>query len=197
MEQTTLWVLVLSGVLVLLGFIALLLTKIYAVSGTGETVVDFGILGKMKSNYPALVFVAIGGALSMYAVKTNGEAQHLRSQLEKDLAPVDWLVTGQIVLPADAPKDTLQLGTVDAVPEASPFFINQDGTFELHVKIPHGVDFEKAIQTIAYTSAFGSFQIDPAAEFAKFVANPNESLLQKKEDEVRKYKPVTVVRSSQ
>jgi len=76
---------ILSGLIILLGGVALFLQKIYRIdSGTEEkTVIELPFFGKMSTNFPALAFVFIGAALAGYTLKTTWESE------------VPWVISGK------------------------------------------------------------------------------------------------------
>ncbi|MGH2508312.1 MAG: hypothetical protein ACRDHZ_13055, partial [Ktedonobacteraceae bacterium] len=58
-----------GAILIFLGFIALLSQKIYIDHRTNKaTEIDVPILGKMKANYPALIFVFLGCAVVVFGL---------------------------------------------------------------------------------------------------------------------------------
>ena len=57
---------------IILGFVALLSQKVYLDATTKQpTEVQIPFLGKIKSNYPALVFAFLGAALAFYAFQKS------------------------------------------------------------------------------------------------------------------------------
>ena len=59
----------LASISILLGFIALLKQKTYLDSKTNQpTDVEVPLVGRLKTNYPALVFVFLGFCLAFYVV---------------------------------------------------------------------------------------------------------------------------------
>jgi hypothetical protein len=91
MDFATQWMLILAAFAIVLGFVALLCSKIYVIdNGTGKaTEVDLPLVGKMKTNYPALVFILVGTALATYSL--NQPYLFLDSQ-----QPVLWNIKGQL-----------------------------------------------------------------------------------------------------
>ena len=76
----------LSFLSVALGFVALLAQRTYLDKETQKPVeIEIPVFGKMKSNYPALLFVFLGFALAFYA-------------FDKSYPPpkVEWVVTGAL-----------------------------------------------------------------------------------------------------
>jgi len=57
MDATTLWAVILGTLCIILGFIALLSSRIYIDKASNSTVeVEVPFFGKLKGNYPTLVF---------------------------------------------------------------------------------------------------------------------------------------------
>ena len=65
-----LYLIVLFGFLsILMGFIALLAQKIYMKNNNEVSEIEIPLIGKMKFNYPALIFVFIGVVLIFYSTQ--------------------------------------------------------------------------------------------------------------------------------
>jgi hypothetical protein len=79
---------------VVLGFLALLSQKIYLDPRTNAPVeIDVPILGKMKANYPALIFVFLGCAMVVLGLTRYTGVRTIR-----------WLIDGSII--SDTPGST-------------------------------------------------------------------------------------------
>lgn len=182
MTMTTISVLALAALMSILGFVALLRTKSYVVDGAEATETDLPILGKIKTNYPALVFVAVGAGLAAYAL-----------QASKDLATPDeiWTITGKLVRPNGSTFD-IRGGTLAAVPQNPVVNIAADGSYEISIHLKHGESFEDSIGLIDYTNDFGNANIVPKQELAAYDKDPSKSLLISKTDHSRSYKPVKI-----
>jgi hypothetical protein len=135
---------------VVMGFFALLKQKLYIDSKTNKaTEVSLPIVGKMKTNYPALVFVLVGFA-SMYPIYSF-------KQPDID-AKDDYLVKGRIEI--SQPSTTGENRGSAASPDFStsiimPFpsdvidsQVESDGTFSMTIKVPKGRTFEDYVQTL-------------------------------------------------
>ena len=193
MDATTLWAVILGTLCIVLGFIALLSSRVYIDKDSNSTVeVEVPFFGKLKGNYPALVFVLLGAALAAYGIKTNAELRtkqiETAANIELKKGQEDWVVSGRLLSPNDKPVDwehgvfTLISGT----PEVN---FKPGGGFEIKLKIEHGQDFEHYVQQIDYTNDIGSAKIFPQQELDALTANKS-SLLENKTANTRVYKPV-------
>ena len=80
---------------IILGFVALILQKTYLDPETQKpTEVEVPVIGKLKTNYPALVFVFLGFAGAFYSFQ--------RSQVKEK---VQWTIQGSLVDSAHRIKD--------------------------------------------------------------------------------------------
>jgi hypothetical protein len=131
-----------------MGFIALLKQKLYIDSKTKQpTEVSLPIIGKMKTNYPALVFVFVGAA-AMYQIYSF-------KQPDID-AKDDYLIRGRIEISQASTTGesrggaaNLDFSTSIIMPFPSDVSNNQvdsDGTFSVKIKVPRGKEFEDYIQ---------------------------------------------------
>jgi len=189
MDATTLWAVILGTLCIVLGFIALLSSRVYIDKDSNSTVeVEVPFFGKLKGNYPALVFVLLGAALAAYGIKTDAELRTTAANNELKKGQDDWVVSGRLLSPNDKPVDwehgvfTLISGT----PEVN---FKPGGGFEIKLKIVHGQDFEHYVQQIDYTNDIGSAKIFPQQELDALTANKS-SLLENKTANTRVYKPV-------
>jgi hypothetical protein len=164
-------------------------TKSYVVDGAESTETDLPILGKIKTNYPALVFVAVGAGLALYALQASKDLATAHLTAPDD----EWVVTGQVLLPPNAGIDVRD-GVVAAVPSSTRFTLNQDGSYVLTFPLQHGVALEDVISQIDYTAQFGSFHILTQDELKAYDKDPSHSLLASKTSHSRSYKPVMVTK---
>src|SRR5437773_751346 len=86
--QTQMIMYVISGSSIGLGFVALLLQKTYLDPDTRKptTEVEITNLGKLKTNYPALVFVFLGFAAAVFAFNKSDVKEK-----------VHWSVQGRLI----------------------------------------------------------------------------------------------------
>src|SRR6266849_2316656 len=121
---------------IVLGFIALLKQKTYIDRHTKQpTEIELPILGKMKTNAPALTFVFLGVGLALVA-------------FEKSYPPkkVEWTVEGSFKnLPGkhvDWPNGTLALHPTDLKPGP----VSTGGKFTITAMIDEGKSFEDVVE---------------------------------------------------
>ncbi|HVC28763.1 MAG TPA: hypothetical protein VNF48_04365 [Gammaproteobacteria bacterium] len=154
---------IIGTLLIFLGFIALLSQKIYIDHRTNKaTEIDVPILGKMKANYPALVFVFLGSAIVVFG-------------LNKYTPPVStssWTIEGTItsatpILNSDWQSGKLQVAPIfdgNITPTDPTTTTSIAGKFKFNIDIPEGKSAEDVISTIEYANAAGNMSINPKAE---------------------------------
>lgn len=174
----------LSILSIILGFIALLSQKIYIDSNTQElTQIKIPLIGKMKTNYPALVFVFIGFSLSLIAFE---EAYPPKK--------VHWEVNGSF---QSAVKDNnkedknFAIGTLAMFPIDFKVNVTQDGKFKIDAMIEEGKTFEEVVQAIDYSHyTLGSILILPAEEYNKYTNGNKDTKVKFATENMRRYKPI-------
>lgn len=172
--------------LIILGFVALLRQKTYLDGQTLQPIeVEIPIVGKMKANYPALVFVLFGFALAIY------EIQHFSP---KDIA---WHITG--MMKADGPYTNWQDMRIRVFPKDVPKTIDPgSGRFEFDLLIPEGVSFENAVQEIDFDSVQGSGSVDTVKAFHDYEQKDKDGALTAFSETTRKYDvPLTLYPKAQ
>lgn len=116
-----------SGLCIVLGFVALLLQKTYVDTNTNTpTEVELPLIGKLKTNIPALVFLLVGAGLAFYAF-------HAREQKGHE----DWSISGKFVAPAGRQIEW-EAGTIYLWPKPYEDGVGADGTFAFDVAVPPG-----------------------------------------------------------
>jgi hypothetical protein len=196
---------VISALSIILGFIALLKQRTYIDADTKQpTEVEVPVLGKLKSNYPALVFVFLGFAASIFAFDradrlrrhTQELADNLRrDSLNRNLGTDTWTITGDFDMIKEDPNCTgrkinfensrIVLDPTDIVmgPEFEP-----EGYFEFKINVAKGKSFENAISTMYFTlESGGVFKLIPKNEFDLF-NHGKQSKLHDTADHGRDYK---------
>ena len=180
MGNVTLLVLALAAFSFVLGFVALLSSRIYINPNTkAKLAVDLPILGKMQTNYPALIFVFVGAALAVFA-------------MEKEPRDTSWTITGQLREPTNQIKDWRNSGTLRLVQLGPNVAIDEHGQFSIDVDLPEGESFESVVQQIAYVSDRFHLEIFPKDELEAFKKNPAASKLSKMSATTRVYRPFDV-----
>lgn len=141
----------LAALLVVLGFVALLKQKTYLDPASRQPIqVEVPILGRVKTNYPALIFVLLGFALAWVA-------------FDKAYPPrqATWTVKGSFRAPngQNGHIDWNQ-GTLTLTPALLNTTLNDQGRFEMRVEVEEGKSIEDAFETLDFSHAIGSAQID-------------------------------------
>jgi hypothetical protein len=197
MNTVPTWILALSTLSFVLGFAALLSSKIYVTRGAKtRTVVHVPLIGRMTTNYPALVFVFIGAALAWLALERNFALE--KQQLEQNLAlekqkldkprPVEWTVSGQLQTPDRRIVDW-RAGRIAIIPEGYHATVESNGRFHLSLQIEEGQTFESFVELVDYTASFGSVQFVPDDDFQAYQRDKDTSMLEVVTPTTRKYKP--------
>ena len=162
---------------IILGFIALLSQKIYLDAETQKpTEIKVAFLGKMKTNYPSLIFVFLGFALIVYLLDQHYQTEPVSWKISGGFASeksdVDWSASRLSVFPCDITTN-----------------IDKDtGNFDISLGLEKGKTFEEEISVIMYTDKYEKGEIIPREELEKYEKGDKLSLLYIKEPKMRKYK---------
>lgn len=175
---------------IILGFIALLTQRIYIDPATNKpTEIEVPIFGKMKTNYPALVFVFIGSLLAY----TTFDKSYERSLEKPSPQKVDWEITGSFKIPAE---DTVNIdwmrGRVNFFPcNIKNTNLGDKGTFKIWVEIDEGKNFEDEYEKISLDHNGAGATIFTDQEYDKYIKK-EESLIKNATKKAREYKPKLV-----
>lgn len=160
-----------AGLLIFFGFVALLLQKTYVSdpnTGTASEI-DLPFIGKLKTNYPALIFVFLGCALAYYAF---GNRTH------------SWRISGTLGLPEDArgaqvggSEFNWSDGTFTAFPSNFTPHIERNGSFDLTVEVAGSGPLEDFIKELMFEHPLAKKEIPLTANSIK---NSTESAIQLK-----------------
>jgi hypothetical protein len=158
-----------AALLILLGFAALLSQKIYVDSSTRTvTSVELPILGKLQTNYPALVFVFLGCSLSFAVFKVSFDVKR------------EWTLTGSLKLPPDKhTKIDWKKTLVTITPSdewADP--VTAEGRYTIHAILPDGTPVEKAIDRLDFTNPIASAYILVGKERDRYSSDRGQSLVE-------------------
>jgi hypothetical protein len=172
----------LAGLLVGLGFIALLKQKTYLDPNSQQPItIEVPVVGKMQTNFPALVFVFLGFALAF-------------ATFHKGFPPrkIEWQVNGSFVHPQKK-KFLWSNGTIALVPAPAEthVIITDQGRFEITAQIEEGKSFEDIYETLDYSHPEGSVHIDLKQEVAA-LSGKQVSLVASRSDHTRTFKPVEI-----
>jgi hypothetical protein len=181
--------LALSGLCIVLGFIALLSQKVYRIEGedgeqtaTRVEVPLFGKYGKMTTNYPALFFLVAGFALAVFA---------LQSDPGPPPGKESWLITGELTVPEGESAIPWHQGSLTVFPTDFEARVFPSGKFEISARIPEGRSFEDVVQRIDFSHENGSVQVFPREELEKFDAGA-ESLLENRTETSRDFRKIPI-----
>jgi hypothetical protein len=136
-----------AGLSIILGFIALLKQKTYLDPKTNEpTSVEISNIGKMKSNYPALVFAFLGFALAVIAM------------LNRDVpvvpkpGKVNWTIQGTIKNPKfDSITDYSDFTVELAEPEIE-CEVGSDGKYKIKLQLDSGQSLESKYDRLEFSA---------------------------------------------
>lgn len=170
---------------VVLGFAALLSQRIYIDPKTNKpTEIKIPIIGRMKTNYPSLIFVLLGFALIFYIVQQV-------QQVELDQVTKKWIIKGRFITDKDA-DITWKEGNLTVHPcgIVKNFVSGQSpGVFQIDVDIKKGGSFEDEIEYFEYSGPnWASETIYPKDQLEK---HENDSgYLKTIGDTSRHYEPI-------
>lgn len=172
----------LSFLLIILGFIALLAQKVYIDSEMNPTEIELPILGKLKTNYPALGFVIFGCALAIF---TFNEEPKLNI----------WNITGTLEGIRNEEWDPNNLQVKIHPSSFDHPIIRKNGdkaTFEINGSIEEGKSFEDVVEFIDFSHPDFSQHFIPKNEYQIFEDNPDSSRIESVTESSRYYKPLSV-----
>lgn len=169
-----------STLSLILGFVALLKQKTYIDAETRHLEeVSVPFLGKMKTNYPALIFVFLGAGLALATFNKDPPGQK-----------VEWRITGKLEDP-EGTGISWPDGHFSSFPRGFSSSISQNGFFEIYADVEDGKSLEEYFDTLDYSHPRVSTSIDLADEYQRFAAG-KESLIKTKTNTTWKFKPIVV-----
>ena len=162
MSTSLIIMLSISGGAVLLGFFALLTQKIYIDPDTNQPIdISIPLIGKLKTNYPALVFV-LGG---LFLAWSTYEKSTIETQ--------KWYITGKLKVNPTTDSPNVQSKLVEMgwnngqiLPTPMPIsdlVVEKNGIFKFTIDIPKSMSFEEAIQTLQFSGhpyLFGNINLN-------------------------------------
>jgi hypothetical protein len=173
---------VLSALILALGGVSLFVQKVYKTDQeTGEKIeIELPLLGKLKTNYPALAFAFIGAGLAVFTFNKTCE---LKDQ---------WVISGQFKMPDSGAIDWTK-GVLTLYPKQFNPALEKDGSFHIELSIPKNRKFEDMFGQISYYNWARNIYADIMAddEYQKFKTG-GSTLLKTAAGTTRRYKPVEV-----
>jgi len=163
----------LAALVIVLGFVALLKQRTYLDAKSQKPIqIDVPLFGKnvkMKTNYPALAFLFVGFLLAIYVLQSGLPAHETE----------EWQVQGSFFDPNISDWD--RAGTLSLFPPQYMLFqgqpVDQNGHFNLKLKLDKDLTFEKAVQTITYSHLEGDVVIVPQDEYSAYQKKDESSKL--------------------
>lgn len=178
------FLLILSATTMLFGFISLLGQKIYYDQKTEARIeVKIPFFGKIKTNYPALVFVFASLVLVFFVYK-----------LADDKIP--WEIKGVIVKENNSYFDQhgLEVFPCDIETSVNP----QTGEFKITAFIERYKSFEDVIKSFNYSDKDGrTDDIYPKEQLDNYKLSKESSLLKVADNPIRKYGTIEIKDLSQ
>jgi hypothetical protein len=173
---------VLSALILALGAVSLFVQKVYKVDqDTGEKIeIELPLLGKLKTNYPALAFAFLGAGLAAFTFNRTYEVTD------------QWVIFGQFKAPDSGPIDWTK-GALTLFPKPFDPQLEKDGSFNIELTIPRSRKFEDVVGQITYSNWSGnvSAKILVDEEYQKFKKG-DPTILKAAAGTTRRYKPVEV-----
>jgi hypothetical protein len=170
----------LSALLIILGFVALLKQKTYLDSATLQPVqVEVPVFGKVKTNYPAVLFIVFGSVLAGVI-------------FERAFPPrkVEWRLQGTLAHPQNA-RIIWSVGTLTLMPSEITPSVNDQGRFEVTAFVEEGKSIEDIYETLDFTHPAGSVHIELKDELKKKLRG-EPSLISSTTEHTRTFKPLTI-----
>jgi len=164
---------------ILLGFVALLKQKTYIDSATNEpSEFELPLVGKLKTNYPSLLFVALGFGIVWQVSQRIDEGTE------------EWSITGS--LRSDSVSPAWEQGTLTVFPSDFRVELSSQGAFRITARLPKGATFEDVVDYIDFSHPAGSVQFSPKNQFARYAQHDTTSLIREATPRSRILKPLTL-----
>jgi hypothetical protein len=155
-------------------------------SNTREPVeYEIPLLGKLKTNYPAILFVVLGFSLLAYNLSITGKV--LKQIPVTGKAPKTiWKVEGRLISGPESKQVDLSKFFIDVHPSSIETFPSPGGAYMINILLDTGKKFEDEIQRIKFTGDNWSAEINPHVPYYK------DSLIELEDESFRKFKPLKI-----
>jgi hypothetical protein len=182
MDSFLVFIIGLATLCIVLGFVALLTQKVYIDKETKQpTDINIPLVGRMKTNYPALIFV-VAGVLLVYLAMGK-----LPLPLET------WTIEGQLM--SSEENVNWQEGTIYLHPFGTPPDITRGGKFTIKCELEKGKKIHEVIQYIDYSHySKGSVKIYPKKEYDLYLIDREKSKIKDITETSIEYKPVSLIK---
>jgi len=166
---------------IVLGFIALLKQKTYINEATKEvTEVELPLVGKLKNNYPSLVFLTMGIFIVVFVFNRSYNTKKV------------WEISGRFIDTTNTITDWSE-GELNIQPSAiKTKDIDSLGNYHICLELNDGQEIEDIVELITYTNQKLSINFQPSEEKKKNQKKDNSSLLAISTTSTRIYKPATL-----
>ena len=179
MLTTTNAVLGIAVLSIVLGFVALIKQKTFIDATTNQpTEFELPLVGKLKTNYPSLLFVMVGFGLV------------LRVPSGTDSGKEEWAITGSLRTDSIAPA--WEDGSLTVFPSDFRVSVSSQGAFKITALLPKGMTFEDVVEYFDFSHPKGSVQFYPKDQFARFTQRDTTSLIRGATPRTRTLKPLTL-----
>jgi hypothetical protein len=173
---------ILSGLVLALGGVSLFVQKVYTVDqeSGAKIEMELPLLGKMKTNYPALGFAFLGVGLAIFTFSKTCE---IRDQ---------WVISGHFKAP-EARTIEWSKGVLTLYPKQFNHSIKPDGSFLIELSLLRSRKFEDVVGQISYYNWSGNAyaEIMVNEEYQKYKRGA-PTVLEAAEGRTRRYGPVEV-----
>jgi hypothetical protein len=171
---------------IILGFIALLKQRVYMDSNTREPVeYDIPLIGKLKTNYPAILFVVLGFSLLAYDLSVTKKVP-VEKKTETVKLKKFWEVEGRLVPSAANSNIDFSKFDIDVHPSTIETFTSPGGAYLIKIQLDEGKKFEEEIERVKFTGKNWEALINPHEQFY------SDSLIETQTETTRKFKPLKV-----
>jgi hypothetical protein len=164
-----------------LGFVALLMQKTYLDAKTRKPIeIKVPVLGKMKTNYPALAFVFLGAFLAYVGFVNSFPPRR-----------VEWTLTGSLKHPDNKRVDWPRGHDLALIPTTIKERVGDNGDFELVAMIDEGKRIEDVFELLVFNHPEGSVRVPLRDQYEAFVEKKS-SLLSKATGHTRHYAQIPI-----
>ena len=176
---------IISSLSIILGFIALLTQKIYIDPKTNKpTSIKIPFFGEMITNFPALVFLFVGGGLALFTFN--------KSYPPPPPKQVIWKLSGSFEKPKGYCGNlNWKEGTLVLIPNTViSSEIKTNGIYFINVQADEGKNIEDIFECIDYTLNDLNAQINLKDQYINYT-NGKASLIENTTKTTRKYRTQT------
>ena len=161
--------------MMILGFVALLKQKAYLDKSGKPTHIELPLIGKMRTNYPSLIFVF----LATFLIYTGYTKSLVKPKNE-------WVITGSFTDSLNRIDNWENRLTIHPC-EIKDASVSSTGDFKIIMDITEGNTFEEVVERVYYATEYCSKDFSPKQEFDLYHQFDGQSLLKEYDNTTRKY----------